>query len=310
MGNNFGPNSIHIIWVYDDCNCDWNNPPSPSSAVLSLGASTTAAFTLVSKTPGITPWAWDACNLAWHTTSTVPTAGVVTSSVKSAEGYTSTFGTSDANLVGIHAYSFAWAAERTPSVEQGTISYTVEVQPDCSVSPIIFETFLLPVTPDREVTTSFSIPESDLSHTYQGIWAAAGYPNACTLGLSLSGSAAAYSTLDGFTVEITPPADAEIGITDLHITATYTAVQFGTVPTADVASAVQSTTIVVSRADYIETWKIYIIAGLGVANLLFAVITVFMFSKRPISYTEVHAKMPRTIDKLRRKADIDLIILD
>jgi hypothetical protein len=66
----------------------------------------------------------------------------------------------------------------------------------------------------------------------------------------------------------------------------------------------------VSRADYIETWKIYIIAGLGVANLLFAVITVFMFFNRPIKYKEVHAKMPRAIEKLRRKADVDLIIFD
>jgi hypothetical protein len=106
-------------------------------------------------------------------------------------GYTSVFGTSDVNLVGSqYSYTYSWTAERIPGTVQQELTYSVEVQPDCGYSPIIFETHLLPVTPEREVTSSFEIPEDSITHTYPGIWAAAGYPNACTIGIELSGSAA------------------------------------------------------------------------------------------------------------------------
>lgn len=101
----------------------------------------------------------------------------------------------------------------------------------------------------------------------------------------------------------------EVGLQELYITAAYTASQFeSTLPTNQFA--IKIVEVVVQRPDFLETWKIYIITGLGVANLIFAVVTTFMFCKKPIQYKEVRAKMPNAIEALRRKADLDLIIFD
>lgn len=65
-----------------------------------------------------------------------------------------------------------------------------------------------------------------------------------------------------------------------------------------------------------ETWKVYVIAGLTAANLAFAVVTAYMFRKAnkwPLNKhkQQVISKYPAAIEGLKKKVDdLDLVIIE
>ena len=296
--------SVKVRFYYNDCACDFS--ASPASATLLLGASESVAFSLVSvQGAGLYPAAADSCALATITQDTA-------SNLFSLSGSTGTIETLDTGspktgAVGSSSLTFSWAAPNTG--DSFNLVFPLEVQPACSYSAISWD----PSTPPISLasTATYDLALDGYSHAYAATWAAAGYANACTIGFALSGDAAAFASVSGSTVTVAPDASTEVGLHDLVVTAVYTAVTHGTVPTnQQVARTFQ---VAIARGAEIETWPMYTIWGLGWANLAFAVVALHLFAdkvrRRHIAFkTVVEKPHERTLEAAR--SAIDLVLMD
>jgi len=79
-------------------------------------------MTVTSKTPGVYPIAEDPCARAVM----IETTGLG-GSIAPFSGFTVTFGSSNANLVGQYALNYAWAIRESPTVVQDSFAFAAEI---------------------------------------------------------------------------------------------------------------------------------------------------------------------------------------
>ena len=264
--------SVRVRFYYNDCGCTFS--ASPASATLLLGESETVAFTLESvQGSGVYPAAADSCLLATITQDTA-------SSAFSLSGTTGTIATVNSGTpidgaVGSASLTFSWAAPNTG--DSFSLAFPLEVQPACAYSAISWDPSTLPIS--LASTATYDLPLAGASHAYEAVWAAAGYPNACTLGFTLSGAAAAFASVSGSSVTVAPDASTAVGLQQLVITAGYSASAYEpTVPTNQ--QVARTFDVVVARGAEIETWSMYTIWALGWANLAFGVVALYLFADK------------------------------
>lgn len=76
---------------------------------------------------------------------------------------------------------------------------------------------------ERGSTHTLEIPPTEVYHEYESLWTERGYPNACSIGLLIHGSAAEYGSVNNYTIELSPELTHESDQDELQITAYYTA---------------------------------------------------------------------------------------
>lgn len=86
---------------------------------------------------------------------------------------------------------------------------------------------------ERGSSSTLYIPPSFVYHEYESLWTEKGYPDACSIGLMIHGSAAEYSTLNDSSIVVSPDLTHQANIDELSITAFYTASQFESVVPAN-----------------------------------------------------------------------------
>lgn len=125
--------------------------------------------------------------------------------------------TTDGNVVGLNTLTFTWAPRYFTASDAGDQTATVDVTitPACAYSPIYFNTFFNPITVQLEATYPYTIGANEIYHYFQTTWHNAGYPNACTVGLLVSGEIAEFAEVDGLTVSVSPTIDTLIGLYEL-----------------------------------------------------------------------------------------------
>ena len=280
-------------------------PAAPSTFI--LGEDATIDFTFGSIQPGVYPAASDSCEIGGLVQET-------TSAFVSLSGTTATVATLDgsdpkADEVGSETIIFSFTSPYTSDYFSET--YNFEVRPACYYSTIVFDTYFFPLTLGTSVSYPLILDESDVYHIYDDVWAARGYPNVCTLELTLSGAATSFSTVTGLTVDIAPLEATPIGINELTITAGFTYSEYeDPIPTNK--NIAKSFNIVIQRSDEIETWPMYTIWGLGWANFALAVISLYFFcdatKEKGQQYKKTEAKWPTYYEALNN-TDIDIIIM-
>lgn len=109
----------------------------------------------------------------------------------------------DVNRVGTSNLSFTYATQFYGATG-AAIGFPLEIKPACDYSPIVFNTFFNPLSIEKETTYDISVPETDVYHEHEALWASRGYPDACTVGLSIGGPVAEYSAVNGYLVSISP----------------------------------------------------------------------------------------------------------
>ena len=57
---------------------------------------------------------------------------------------------------------------------------------------------------ERGSSYTLNIPSSSVYHEYEQLWTENGYPNACSIGLMIDGSAAEYSTVSDKKIVLSP----------------------------------------------------------------------------------------------------------
>jgi len=127
----------------------------------------------------------------------------------------------DVNRVGTSNLSFTYATSWYGATGI-TIDFPLEVKPVCDESPIVFNTFFNPVSIERETTYDLTVPATDVYHEYETLWASRGYPDACTVGLSIGGPVAEYSVINGYVISVSPTSTTIVGIDELYIYARFT----------------------------------------------------------------------------------------
>ena len=166
-----------------------------------LGEAATAKIRFETKTPGVYNGDQEACKLATLSVHEENSLIKLTDKV-------ATILTHDdenairADKVGKNDIKIYWKTHK--SNIQMFETYSVEVLPACKYSPILFQEESNPIMVERGSSSTLYIPPSFVYHEYESLWTERGYPDACTIGLMIHGSAAEYSTLNDSSIVVSP----------------------------------------------------------------------------------------------------------
>ena len=111
--------------------------------------------------------------------------------------------TEDPNEVGQHTAEFAFYVGTT--FKEISVSVLFAISPSCAYSSIVYygdNYNAVSVINDQKYR--IPIDTSDYRHEHDLLWTSLGYPDACTIGYSLSGTAASFSSFSNNEITITP----------------------------------------------------------------------------------------------------------